>query len=133
MSHRILIIDDKENICRLLGTHLSGEGYLVDTAPDGEHGVALFDDSPHDLVITDVKMPGMDGIEVLRRVKNRNPDTVVLLITAFADMDDAIAAMKMGAFDYLKKPFKLEEIQATVEKALENRRLLEENRFVHGY
>jgi DNA-binding NtrC family response regulator len=128
MTERILVIDDKENICRLLATHLQSEGFQVDTAPDGEQGLARFDTGSYDLVITDVKMPGMDGLDVLRRIKDRSPDTVVVLITAFADMDDAIAAMKMGAFDYLKKPFKLEEIQATVEKALENRRLLQENR-----
>jgi DNA-binding NtrC family response regulator len=128
MTERILVIDDKENICKLLSAHLQSEGYQVDTAPDGEQGTAMFDSGVYDLVITDVKMPGMDGLEVLRRIKDRSPDTVVVMITAFADMDDAIAAMKMGAFDYLKKPFKLEEIQATVEKALENRRLLQENR-----
>ena len=128
MTERILVIDDKENICKLLSAHLNGEGYQVDIAPDGEQGVAMFDSGMYDLVITDVKMPGMDGLGVLRRIKDRSPDTVVVMITAFADMDDAIAAMKMGAFDYLKKPFKLEEIQATVEKALETRRLLQENR-----
>ena len=128
MSNRILVIDDKENIRKLLGAHLSGEGYSVDTAEDGENGLAMYRGNRYDLVITDVKMPGLSGLDVLQEIRKLDTDAVVLLITAFADMDDAINAMKMGAFDYLKKPFKLEEIQATVEKAFENRRLRRENK-----
>jgi len=127
---RILIIDDKENIRKLLSTSLSGESYEIDEAEDGAAGLAKFREVIYDLVITDVRMPGVSGLEVLDAVKEINPDTAVIVITAFADMDDAIRALKRGAADYLRKPFKLEEIRSAVEKALETRRLIIENRLL---
>ncbi len=130
MNARILIIDDKENIRRLLSTDLMNQGWQVDTAADGAAGVALFDEVIYDLVITDVKMPGMSGLEVLEAVKEINPDTAVIVMTAFADMDDAILALKRGAADYLRKPFKLEEIRSAVEKALDTRQLIIENKLL---
>jgi len=130
LNARILIIDDKENIRRLLSTDLMNQGWQVDTAADGAAGVALFDEVIYDLVITDVKMPGMSGLEVLEAVKEINPDTAVIVMTAFADMDDAILALKRGAADYLRKPFKLEEIRSAVEKALDNQQLIIENKLL---
>ncbi len=130
MAGRILIIDDKENIRRLLSTDLMNQGWQVDTAADGATGVTLFHDVIYDLVITDVKMPGMSGLEVLEAVKEISPDTAVIVMTAFADMDDAILALKRGAADYLRKPFKLEEIRSAVEKALNTQRLIVENKLL---
>ncbi|MFA6448251.1 MAG: sigma-54 dependent transcriptional regulator [bacterium] len=130
MTARILVIDDKENIRRLISTDLMGQGYLADTAEDGASGLECFNDVIYDLVITDVKMPGMNGLEVLEAVKEISPDTAVIVMTAFADMDDAILALKRGAADYLRKPFKLEEIRSAVEKALDRQRLIVENRLL---
>lgn len=130
MAARILVIDDKENIRRLLSTSLTSDGYEVAEAEDGASGIERFKNTIYDLVITDVKMPGMDGLEVLEAVKETNPDTAVIVITAFADMDDAIRALKRGAADYLRKPFKLEEVRAAVEKALATQRLIVENRLL---
>jgi DNA-binding NtrC family response regulator len=130
LTARILVIDDKENIRKLLRTSLETDGYDVEEAEDGIAGVARFRDAIHDLVITDVKMPGMSGLEALEAIKEINPDTAVIVITAFADMDDAIAALKQGAADYLRKPFKLEEIRSAVEKSLRNQKLIIENRLL---
>ena len=130
LAARILIIDDKENIRRLLATDLMSKGYQVDTAEDGLSGLECFKEVIYDLVITDVKMPVMSGLEVLEGVKEISPDTAVIVMTAFADMDDAILALKQGAADYLRKPFKLEEIRTAVEKALETRNLIVENRLL---
>lgn len=130
MAARILVIDDKENIRRLLSASLTSDGYEVAEAEDGASGIERFKNTIYDLVITDVKMPGMDGLEVLEAVKETNPDTAVIVITAFADMDDAIRALKRGAADYLRKPFKLEEVRAAVEKALATQRLIVENRLL---
>lgn len=127
MTSRILIIDDKENIRRLLSTDLMSQGYQVDTAEDGKIGLEFFKDVLYDLVITDVKMPEMNGLEVLEAIKEISPDTAVIVMTAFADMDDAILALKRGASDYIRKPFKLDEIRNAIEKSLETRRLIQEN------
>mgnify|MGYP001267460624 CR=1 FL=1 len=130
LSAKILIIDDKENIRRLLSSSLSDHGYEIETAENGLEGMGKFQDTIFDIVITDVRMPGMNGLEVLEAVKEINPDTCVIVITAFSDMDDAIKAMKSGACDYLRKPFKLNEIRQAVEKALITKNLLIENRLL---
>ncbi|HOX27894.1 MAG TPA: sigma-54 dependent transcriptional regulator [bacterium] len=130
MTSRILVIDDKENIRKLLSSNLESHGYVVDAAEDGETGVGMFKDVIYNIVITDVKMPGMSGLDVLEAVKEINPDTVVIVMTAFADMDDAIHALKRGASDYIRKPFKLEEIRAAVEKAISTQGIIAENRLL---
>ena len=100
--------------------------YEVDTAPDGEQGLAAFDPKLHDLVITDLRMPGIDGLDVLRAVKARAPETPVLVITAYGNVDTAVEAMKAGAYDFVGKPFQRDHLLLTVERALESRRLREE-------
>jgi DNA-binding NtrC family response regulator len=130
MKTRILVIDDKENIRNMLRVSLEAHGYAVDVAENGRAGVDMFRDVIYDLVITDVRMPGMSGLEALDAIKEISPETAVIMITAFADMDDAINALKRGAADYIRKPFKLEELRNAVEKTLETRRLVEENRLL---
>ncbi len=130
MKTRILVIDDKENIRNMLRASLEAHGYAVDVAEDGRAGVDMFRDVIYDLVITDIRMPGMTGLEALDAIKEISPETAVIMITAFADMDDAINALKRGAADYIRKPFKLEELRNAVEKTLETRKLVEENRLL---
>jgi two-component system, NtrC family, response regulator PilR len=124
---KILIVDDEHSVRDVLGIMLKRAGYGVTMAGDGEEAVAQLGKDIFDLVITDLKMPKMDGLEVLKAVKETSPDTVVLMITAFASTETAVEAMKRGAYDYLTKPFQVDEVQLIIRNALEKRRLTTEN------
>lgn len=106
---------------------LKRAGYAVTSAMDGEEAIAFLNKEIFDLVITDLRMPKLDGMEVLKAVKSASPETVVLIITAFATADSAVEAMKQGAYDYLTKPFQVDEVQLIIRNALEKRRLTTEN------
>jgi two-component system response regulator PilR (NtrC family) len=106
---------------------LHREGYQVDTAVDGAQAVTHLRDHSYDLVISDMKMPRMNGMELLAHIKERTPETVVLMVTAFSSTDEAVDAMKQGAYDYITKPFRNEEIRLIVKNALERRELRQEN------
>ncbi|MGW8271855.1 MAG: sigma-54-dependent transcriptional regulator [Thermodesulfovibrionales bacterium] len=120
---KILIIEDEKGMNEVLRILLEGEGYEVSTALDGSQGVELVRKDIYDLVITDIRMPGVDGFSVLRTVKDISPETIVIMITAFGTTESAIEAMKLGAYDYINKPFKIDEIRLVVHKALEKRKL----------
>ena len=127
--NRILIVDDERSLREFLEIFLRKEGYEVTIADGGQTATKLVEEGTEfDLVLTDLMMPHVDGLAVLEAVKDRFPDTQVLMMTAFATADTAIEAMKKGAFDYIQKPFKVDEILVVIEKALRQRRLLEENR-----
>jgi DNA-binding NtrC family response regulator len=128
MPHKILIIDDDTSLRRVLEYNLQEEGYEVCAAADGEHGLLLFAEQQPDLVITDLKMPGISGFQVLEAVKKGSPQTPVMVLTAFGAVATAVDAMKLGAYDYITKPFNRDELRLTVRKALEMRGLSEENR-----
>jgi two-component system response regulator AtoC len=128
---RLLIVDDDPVTLDLLNEVLTTEGYHVTRALGGEQAVALGTDALFDIVITDVRMEDKDGMEVLRFFKKVAPETTIIMITAFGSIETAIEAIRDGAFDYISKPFKLEEIRVTVKRALEQRRLLQENKFYH--
>lgn len=126
---RILIVDDEQSMRDFLSIMLKKEGYDVHVAGNGADAVKLIHAEIFDLVITDVKMPQMDGIGVLKVVKEMSPETIVIMITAFATTETAVEAMKLGAYDYIIKsaPFKVDEIKLIIEKALEKRSLRKEN------
>ncbi|TLM68915.1 MAG: sigma-54-dependent Fis family transcriptional regulator [Deltaproteobacteria bacterium] len=126
-KHRILIVDDEESLREFLSIMLHREGYQVDTAVDGLQAAAHLRDHTYDLVISDIKMPRMGGLELLRHIKERAPETVVLMVTAFSTTEEAVEAMKQGAYDYITKPFQNEEIRLIVKNALERRELRQEN------
>lgn len=105
---------------------LDGEGYDVVSASDGVDGISQIEKDIFDLVITDIKMPGKDGFEVLRKTKEISPETLVIMVTAFGTNESAIEAMKLGAYDYINKPFNVDEMRLIVRKALEKKRLSEE-------
>jgi len=130
MPPKILIIDDDSSLRRVLEYNLQQEGYEVVTASDGASGLRLFAEQSPALVITDLKMPGMTGFQLLSAVKERSPATVVIVLTAFGAIDTAVEAMKLGAFDYLTKPFNREELKLTVKKGLQLQGLSEENRLL---
>lgn len=118
MTPRILVIDDEERMCWALDRALSQEGYIVVTATRGLKGIELAQDTEPSMAIVDLKMPDIDGIEVLKELKNLYPNLPVIMITAHGTIDTAIEAMKIGASDYIMKPFKLEEIKVQIKKAL---------------
>ena len=128
-SARILIVDDERSLREFLEILLRKDGYDVTIAGGGAEAIAALESGAEfDLVLTDLMMPHVNGMAVLEAVKERSPDTQVLMMTAYATADTAIEAMKKGAFDYLQKPFKVDEIQVVIHKALAQRRLVEENR-----
>jgi len=124
---KILIVDDEQSMRDVLSIMLKRAGYGVTTASDGEEAVGHIHKEIFDLVITDLRMPKMGGLDVLKTVKASSPETVVLVITAFASAESAVEAMKHGAYDYLTKPFQVDEVQLIIRNALERRRLSTEN------
>ena len=128
MKAKILVIDDDTSLRRVLEYNLQEAGYEVQAASSGEEGLYLFEQSRPDLVITDMKMPGMDGLMLLKSVKERAPEMVVVIITAFGTIDVAVEAMKAGAHDYITKPFNREALKLTIIKALQFSGLTQENR-----
>lgn len=127
MVHTILIIDDDISLRRVLEYNLQEEGYEVLAAANGAEGLELFERHNPALVITDLKMPGMSGFEVLAAIKERSPETLVMVITAFGAVETAVEAMRLGAYDYVTKPFNRDELKLIVKKALQLRGLAEEN------
>ena len=127
MSERILVVDDELSMRQFLEILLLKEGYDVTTAAGGADAIRCLDEAPFDLVVTDVKMPDVDGLKVLAKSRDVDPDTIVIMITAFASMESAIQAMNIGAYDYITKPFKVEEIRHIIRNALEKKRLVSEN------
>ncbi len=125
---RVAVVDDEAIVRTRLQQALAKQGYQVEVYPSGEDYLSAQIESPFDLVFLDVKLPGINGVEVLRQVKSRNRDTEVILITGYASIDSVIESTKLGAFHYVAKPLKLNDIRNLAEKALEHKRLLEENR-----
>lgn len=123
---RILIVEDEKSMKEVLNILLEGEGYAVTSAVDSVDGMNLLNRDIFDMVITDIKMPKINGFEILKKVREISPDTLVIMITAFGTTESAIEAMQLGAYDYIHKPFKIDEIRIVVKKALEKRRLREE-------
>ncbi len=127
---RILVVDDEKSMREFLAIMLKKEGYDVVLADGGESALDVLRREQVDLVVTDVRMPKTDGLAVLKAAKDLSPNTVVLVITAFASTETAVEAMKLGAYDYITKPFKLDEIKLIVANALERKRLGDENRYL---
>jgi DNA-binding NtrC family response regulator len=129
-SHRVLVVEDEENQRHTLAGFLNKKGYHTDEAPSGEVALKLLAEQPYDLVLTDQKMEGIDGLKLLKEIKATNPEIEAILLTAYGDLRSAVQAMKQGAFDYLAKPVDLEELELTIERALERRQLVVENRML---
>ncbi len=123
----IHIIDDEPIIHEVLGQLLHAEGYEIEISSSGEQGLAKTEEQDFDLTLLDLLMPGLDGIEVLKALRKKDPRAQVIIITAYASVESALAAMKLGAFDYVQKPFKHDELLLVIKRALEHKRLTEEN------
>ena len=131
MEDRILIVDDEPMICDILARRLAQEGFACVKANDGEEALRCFGQEHFSLMISDVKMPDMDGIELLRRVKALKPKTPVILMTAFPEIDGAVEAMRLGAYDFITKPIQLDWVVMIAKNALEKKRLEEEVEAYH--
>jgi two-component system NtrC family response regulator len=129
---RILVVDDDESLRRVTQVQLEQAGYEVDAAPDGDSALAAMQENARDLVLTDLKMPGLSGLDLLRRIRAEHPDTAVVMMTAFGAVDTAVEAMRAGAYDYLTKPVRQAELEMVVQRALEHLGLLEENRMLRN-
>ncbi|MCJ7747367.1 MAG: response regulator [Desulfobacterales bacterium] len=126
MEDQILIVDDEEIICSILARRLTREGYACVTANNGREALQYFYKHPFSLIISDIKMPEMDGLTLLKRVKAANPKMMVIMVTAFPEIDLAVEAMHLGAYDFIIKPADLDLVILSVRKALEKKRLEEE-------
>jgi two-component system NtrC family response regulator len=126
----ILIVDDEKNYLLILEDLLSEEGYHVATADTAEKGLEIVAEYDLDVVITDMKMPGMDGMAFLHRIHIQHPDLPIIMMTAFGSVEKAVEAMKKGAFDYILKPFKNEELKLTIRKAIDHHQLVRRNRYL---
>jgi len=130
MPARILVIDDEDSMCSFMEIMLTKEGYQVDTANSGQLGISLLKENNYDLVLADLNMPEMSGIDVLKELKIFKHEQDLIVMTAYASVDSAIEAMKQGAVDYITKPFKVDEIKLAIEKSIDRKRLISENQFL---
>jgi response regulator RpfG family c-di-GMP phosphodiesterase len=124
---RVLVVDDEKFIRDIIADFLGMEGYIVRTAEDGSSAVSELERARYDMVISDLKMPRMGGLDLLKEVSKTHPDTLTVIMTGFGTVETAIDAMKRGAYDYILKPFKVEEVVHIVQRGLEKRRLTAEN------
>lgn len=127
MSERVLVVDDEPSMREFLEIMLSQDGYEVSAASTGEEGIRMFRESEPDVIITDVKMPGMSGLDLIREVHGVNQNLPIIAITAYASAGDALRAVREGAYDYLSKPFQVEDLRIVIRNALETKRLRREN------
>ena len=128
MKSRVLVVDDEESIREFLEIMLRKEGYEVTCAEDGQQALDVIKRKTFDLVISDLQMPNLTGLELLKQVRDAYPDLLFMMITAFGTTDTAVEAMKLGAYDYITKPFKIDEVRLNIANALRSRNLEVENR-----
>jgi len=129
---RVLVVDDDESLRRVTQVQLEQAGYQVTAAPDGSAAMEMLLKSAQDLVLTDLKMPGISGLDLLRKIRAEYPDTLVVMITAFGTVDTAVEAMKAGAYDYITKPVRSAELELILQRAFQHLGLLEENRMLRS-
>ena len=130
ISYRILIVDDEKTQRDMLAGHLEKEGYSIATAESGFEAIELCENKYFEVALIDLKMPGMDGIELLQKLREMNPEIQAIMITAHGSVETAVEAMKLGAYHYVNKPVNLDELKLNIRKALENYHLLAENKYL---
>ncbi len=130
---RVLVVDDEENIRDVLSNYLDGMGYAVETANDGEDAIRKFHKGDFDLIISDLLMPTVDGLELLKRIREIDKDVIFLMITGYPSIETAVEAIKKGAYDYITKPFHMEDVKLRIERAFEKKGLRERLHAVQGF
>jgi DNA-binding response OmpR family regulator len=128
---KILIIDDEKSVCDVCSQLFSRDGYSVESSYEGTSGLEKFEDFKPDVVFIDLRMPGMDGMEVLEKIKEKDKDVVTIMITAYATVEAAVESMKKGAFDFLPKPFTEDKLRSVLKKALKKRKKSRGSRTLH--
>ena len=129
-AKRLLIIDDEENMRHMLSKVLGKTGYNVETAANGHEGLEMIQNTDFEFILCDIKMPNMSGMDFLKAARDKIKTTTVIMMLAYGTIDTAIAAMKLGAYDYISKPFKTDEVYLTLKKAEERESLRQENRLL---
>ena len=129
---KILVVDDDKEFAQTLAEHASDIGYSVKVAHDGHEGLEMFRSDAFHVVLTDLKMPGMDGLELLHEIKRLEEKAVVVMITGYGSIEAAVKAIKMGAYDFITKPARLGEIEVVIDRALEKRHLVKQLDFFRG-
>lgn len=130
-TYRILIVDDEENVRRMLATAFSLQGHETHCASDGKAALSLFSETQPDVVLMDIRMPEMDGIDALKVMRTQQPRIPVILMTAYAEVETAVEALRSGAFDYVIKPFDLDELSMVIQRALQLQEMKQEIRNLH--
>lgn len=126
----VLVVDDERGMCHILKRLMTDQGYMVDTALNAQEALELLQKETYDAAMLDIRMPGMDGIELLGRIKESSPDTAVVMMTAYGTIETAVNAMKRGAYEYITKPFNNDEVLHIIGNAMERKRLLDQNRYL---
>ncbi|HEU4437001.1 MAG TPA: response regulator, partial [candidate division Zixibacteria bacterium] len=118
---RILIVDDEERICQSLTALLNREGYTIESVTDGEAAVSKIDITPYDVILSDIKMPKADGMTVLKKARAKDPEALVVLMTGYASLESAMAAVSAGAYEYILKPVDIEDLKRLIKRAVDKR------------
>ena len=126
MTNTVLVVDDEQVLAGAMGEYLGRHGYVVNVKFSGEEALKVIDQEPPDIVVLDYRLPRMDGLEVLRKIKDSRPEVEVIMLTSHGSVQGAVEAMKRGAYDYLSKPLDLEELRLVVAKALQSLRRTQE-------
>jgi two-component system response regulator PilR (NtrC family) len=129
---QVMVVDDEENIREVLSNYLESMNYAVETAEDGQDALDKFKKGDFDLIISDLLMPNIDGLELLKRIRNIDKDVIFLMITGYPSIETAVDAIKKGAYDYITKPFHMEDVKLRIERAFEKRSLKERLKTVQG-
>jgi two-component system, NtrC family, response regulator PilR len=127
---KILVVDDERGMCHILKRMLSDEGYSVDTAGNGEEALHFILEEDYIVAMLDIRMPGINGLQLLSKIKEQSPDTAVIMMTAYGTVDTAVAAMKKGAYEYITKPFNNDEVLHIISNAVERNRLLDRTKYL---
>ncbi len=129
----VMVVDDEENIREVLSNYLTSLGYYVVTAKDGTDALEKFKPGNFDLIISDLLMPNVDGLELLRRIREQDKEVVFLMITGYPSIETGVEAIKQGAYDYITKPFHMEDVKLRIERAFEKKNLKERLSTVQGF
>jgi len=130
---RVMVVDDEENIREVLSNYLKTIGYEVVTANDGQDALDKFKDGEYDLIISDLLMPSVDGLELLKKIREQDREVIFLMITGYPSIETAVEAIKKGAYDYITKPFNMEDVKLRIERAFEKKNLKERLSTVQGF
>jgi DNA-binding NtrC family response regulator len=130
---RVMVVDDEENIRDVLSNYLTSLGYAVVSANDGEDALNKFKKNSFDLIISDLLMPTIDGLELLKKVRDQDREVIFLMITGYPSIETAVEAIKKGAYDYITKPFHMEDVKIRIERAFEKKNLKERLSTIQGF